>query len=243
VSSAPRCYVPSITAGAALVLLPEDEAHHLIRVLRLGVGDVVRVFDGTGGEWEGRLASIARARAAVAIDRPVDAVAEPPVSVRLALGILKGDQMDASIRDATMLGVREIVPVASEHVTVPSRAWRTRAPVDRWQRIAVASAKQCGRAVVPVVQPVTTFDEVLRSAGEEVMLLAAEPALDVEAADPLPRPSSALALVGPEGGWSSAELQRARDRGARTIRLGPRTLRAETTPTVLLTCLWTWWGW
>ena len=67
--------------------------------------------------------------------------------------------MDAVVRDATALGVVAIVPMETAHVTVPPRAWQSGAAVERWQRVAVAAAKQCGRAVVPAVGPVSTLDE------------------------------------------------------------------------------------
>ena len=154
--------------------------------------------------------------------------------------------MDAVVRDATMLGVARIVPVVSSHVVVPARAWRGDVALARWHRVAVSSAKQCGRAVVPQLTAASRFDELIGAAREESRLICVEPshggaAMSLLGADP--RPSAALALVGPEGGWSAAELAAADARGFRRLHLGPRTLRAETAPTVLLSALWTAWGW
>ena len=151
--------------------------------------------------------------------------------------------MDAVVRDATALGVVAIAPMETAHVTVPPRAWQSGAAVERWQRVAVASAKQCGRAVVPTVRPVTTLADVLR-AGADTMWLCAEPivaeglTMNVER-----RGSSALVLVGPEGGWAEQEVQLALRAGAGFFNLGPRTLRAELAPIVALSSLWTRWGW
>jgi 16S rRNA (uracil1498-N3)-methyltransferase len=146
------------------------------------------------------------------------------------------------VRDATMLGAAALVPLASEHVTVPARAWR----IDRWQKVATASAKQCGRATVPIVAPVTTVADLFGQSTGQLRLVAIEPSADVRgthAGIPRDRPSSALALTGPEGGWSPAELTRAGEEHVAFVHLGPRTLRAEAAPTILLAALWTVWGW
>jgi 16S rRNA (uracil1498-N3)-methyltransferase len=243
----PRFFAPSASDKSSTVTLASDEAHHLRHVLRLGVGADISVFDGRGREWTGRVVAPPKAReVTVELVAEIAPVAEPPVRVTLGIGMLKGDQMDVVMRDATMLGVAEVVPVASEHVSVPARAWRNASVVERWQRIAVASAKQCGRAVVPVVTPVRPFETVLNGMNVEKCLMCVEPAalesrsIELSA---LARPLTALGLVGPEGGWSSAEIDLATRRGAKLLNLGPRTIRAETAPTVFLSSLWTIWGW
>ncbi len=240
----PRFFAPS--ASDPQVTLGPDESHHLVHVLRLGVGATVSVFDGRGGEWAAEVAAVGKRD--VRLDRrdPIVPVGEPPVRVVLGVGLLKGDHMDEVVRDATMLGVQAIAPCVSDHVVVPSRIWRGEAALGRWRRVAIASARQCGRAVVPAIEPAVSFDELLDRANVDVRLVAVEPgapgAATVEPAS-LGKPSAALALVGPEGGWSAAEIDRARARGATLVRLGPRTLRADAAPTVLLAALWTSWGW
>lgn len=245
--SAPRFFAPSARADQTTVTLPEDEAHHLRHVLRIGVGADVAVFDGAGHEWAGRVVSASKGgEVVIELVREIVPVAEPPVRVTLGIGILKGDHMDAVVRDATMLGVAAIAPFASEHVSVPVRAWQGGGAVERWQRIAVASAKQCGRAVVPMVAPVGRFEAMLDAASAEARLMCVEPAAAGSRAVALggmTRPASALVLVGPEGGWSAAEISAAQRRGAALVHVGPRTLRAETAPTVVLSALWTMWGW
>jgi 16S rRNA (uracil1498-N3)-methyltransferase len=165
--------------------------------------------------------------------------------VTLGIAVLKGDQMDAIVRDATMLGVVAVAPFVSAHVTVPSRVWKGAAAQARWQRVAVASAKQCRRAVVPEVAAVTPLADLLRGAAFDARVIAVEPSArgdDAVFRWP-PRPSTALVLVGPEGGWTEEELDAARHAGATLVQCGPRTLRAETAPTVVLSALWTVWGW
>lgn len=240
----PRLYVPTMSGSTDRVPLPKDEGHHATRVLRLPDGAPVRVFDGRGREWSGRLEiGPKRGESHVVLEEETRPVPEPDVRVTLAIGVLKGDQMDAVVRDATALGVVAIAPMETAHVTVPPRAWRSGAAVDRWQRVAVAAAKQCGRAVVPTVQPVAALADVLTNRTETIWLCA-EPIL----AEGLTmkqerRGRSALVLVGPEGGWAEHEVLLALRAGAGFLNLGPRTLRAELAPTVALSALWTKWDW
>ena len=227
-----------------MVVLPPDEAHHLVRVLRLRPGDGVGLFDGAGGEWLGLVLTLDPEVTIEIVDAAAPA-AEPPVHVTLAVGLLKGGQMDTVVRDATMLGAAAIVPLTTSHVAITRRAWQSGTSTDRWQRVAVASARQSRRAVVPAVAPVTSFERVFDDVPADIVLMAVEPARS--AAAPVgevgSRPDRALVLIGPEGGWSDAEVDHARSRRARLCSLGPRTLRAETVPTVVLSSLWAQWGW
>jgi 16S rRNA (uracil1498-N3)-methyltransferase len=181
----------------------------------------------------------------VELGLPISPTPEPPVRVSLAVALLKGDQMDTVVREATMLGVYEIVPVASTHVAVPAAARRAPAALERWHRVAVASAKQCGRAVVPAIAPVTPFDRVIGPKDGRPVLMCVEPARAAgpPAAVSGAAPVDAVVLVGPEGGWTDDEIAQAVYCGVKFMHLGPRTLRAETAPTVALTALWSAWGW
>jgi 16S rRNA (uracil1498-N3)-methyltransferase len=157
--------------------------------------------------------------------------------------------MDAVVRDATMLGASAIAPFISEHVSVSSTAWRRAGATGRWQRVAVSSAKQCQRAVVPRIEAVRPLTQLIDDSTDRMIVAAVEPAAQNDLSCRFTKTakrqlrSTALALVGPEGGWSRSEIALLKDRGAEFVHLGPRTLRAETAPTVLLSVLWTTWGW
>jgi 16S rRNA (uracil1498-N3)-methyltransferase len=252
----PRFLVPSLDPGSRRVVLSDAESHHALRVLRLRRGDLVRVFDGVGHEWAGAVHDVGPRRVAIALDRPVETVREPPVDVTLAIGLLKGDQMDTVVRDSTALGAAAILPLVSARVVAPTRA-RVEAARERWRRVAVQSAKQCRRAVVPIVAEPARLEDVLAgTAGgqanrDDARLMLVEPAADeLVPTDPPPAPRTAgdrrpraLLLIGPEGGWTADEVRLAAESGVRPWRLGPRTIKAETIPTVALAALWTSWGW
>lgn len=234
-----RCYAPHAFSG--IVELDADQAHHIATVLRLASGATVGVFDGRGREWAGRLVRVSRGEVVVELGEPRAPAAEPPVAVTLAVGLLKGDQMSQVVRDATALGVVRIIPVLSKHTAaVRPSAWADQ--VHRWRRIAIAATAQSGRAVVPDIDEVRAFEEVIETAASG-LLMCVEPARAGGQADTGPRPAAATLLTGPEGGWAEHEVAGAVSRGGRLMHLGPRTLRAELAPAVALASLWTSWGW
>ena len=155
-----RFYAPAL-AEDDIVRLPDDEAQHLARVLRLREGDAVAIFDGRGREAAARVEAVTSRNVSVRVLSPRAAAPEAQVAVTLAQALLKSDKMDRVIRDAVMLGVADLQPFVSRRSDVPMSAIRGGGRQDRWQRAAVASVKQCGRAVVPPVRAAKSFDELL----------------------------------------------------------------------------------
>jgi 16S rRNA (uracil1498-N3)-methyltransferase len=230
---------------SASVELPEDEAEHLVRVLRLGVGDEVEVFDGRGGLWRAEVVQAGKKSAAIRALQPLTPARELNVQLTLVASVLKGDKMDDVVRDAVMLGVAAIQPVVSERAETSMAAMARSGRVARWQRIAVASAKQCGRAVVPPIHPVMPIEWYWKEKTAAVRFVCVEPAAalgDVRTVQSVARPPAGHVIVGPEGGWTVPEVAAAHDSGAILMSLGSRTLRADAVPIVALTALLTTWG-
>jgi 16S rRNA (uracil1498-N3)-methyltransferase len=215
-----------------VVQLPDDEAQHLARVLRLTAGDTIAVF-GNGREALASVESVASRRVTVKILEPRTPAAEAAVSVTLAQALLKSDKMDRVIRDAVMLGVSAIQPLVSRRTDVPRAALKTGVRQERWDRTVVASVKQCGRAVVPPVLGTQDFAELLASTPGRLRVMLVEPggAADMAVADLSSlarlRPSEALVLIGPEGGWDPGEVRDAAAAGATLVTFGSRVLRAD----------------
>jgi 16S rRNA (uracil1498-N3)-methyltransferase len=141
-----------------------------------------------------------------------------------------------------MLGVAEVWPVLASRGDVPASAGRDGGRLERWRRIAVSAAKQCGRAAVPAVAPPATLAACLARDHSDLRLFLTEPEVEEPAADAgvLTRRGaigSALLLVGPEGGWTFEELSQARGAGCVPLTLGRRTLRADAAPLVALSVL------
>jgi 16S rRNA (uracil1498-N3)-methyltransferase len=229
-------------AGDEIVTLPRDEAEHLTRVLRLAAGDTVSVFDGRGHEFLARVASAVRRDVRVEILSRVDAAAEPGVAMTLAQAVLKADKMDEVIRDAVMLGAAAIQPIVTKRTESTVAALLKGARLDRWRRIALASVKQSGRAVVPEIRMPLTIETLLDEPAMALRMMLVEPGApaNVEPVSVLQReatPSHATLFVGPEGGWIEPEWTAAAARGIRLITLGPRTLRADAVAIAALSVL------
>jgi 16S rRNA (uracil1498-N3)-methyltransferase len=243
-----RFYAPGLSSDSPAVDLPLDEAVHLSRVLRLRAGDPVRVFDGRGREFSGKVHHVGRGSATVTLDGEVTPVREPSVRLTLVQAVPKGDAMDRIVRDATMLGVAAILPLVSARTEASVRRLEASGRVNRWQRIAVASVKQCGRAVVPVVLQPETLEGCFGRVDAARRYLLAEPGLlqvdsvGVRSLSAEPAPASALLIVGPEGGWTQDEVEAARRAGCTPLTLGPRTLRADAAAAVAITALQCAWG-
>jgi 16S rRNA (uracil1498-N3)-methyltransferase len=242
----PRFLAPDATT-AAVVALPPDEGEHLRRVLRLGPGARVHVFDGRGHEWAAEVTRCDRHAVEVRLDAPQPVPPEPAVPITLAAAVLKGDGMDDVVRDAVMLGAAAVWPVVTARTEVSLGVLRRAARVARWRRVAVASAKQCGRAVLPPVLEVAALDAVLgRPEAHACRLVLVEPGVHAASVPVMrlgvPRPASAVVLVGPEGGWTADEVDAAVAAGWSPVSLGPRTLRAVSVPVVAMTALAVAWG-
>ena len=234
-------------AGDETVLLPKDEAEHLIRVLRLGPGDTVAVFDGRGLECLAKVVAADRRDVRVQVVSRVEPAGEAAVPLTLVQAVLKGDKMDDIVRDAVMLGVAAIQPVVTARTEVTVAALNRGGRLDRWRRVALASVKQSRRAVIPDVRGPLTFESWLDEPRGDVTLMLAEPGAAAEAQSlSLLReqkiPADAAIVVGPEGGWTEAECAAASQRGIRIVTLGHRTLRADAVPIAAISVLQFLWG-
>jgi 16S rRNA (uracil1498-N3)-methyltransferase len=244
-----RFHAPGAEASGATIELPEDEGRHLARVMRLGVGAAIRVFNGRGREFEALVERIVGGRVDVRVGAPVAAASpEPGVAVTLALAVLKHEHMDEAIRNAVMMGAAAIQPIVAARSETTLAALQRGKRNDRWRRIAVSSAKQCGRATVPAIREPWPFDALpaalTRAALPAPGLMFVEPAasagtVSLSDLDPAP-PREATIVIGPEGGWTAGEVEQ----GAavcRLVTLGRLTIRADAMPTVAMAALLTVW--
>lgn len=241
----PRFFAPGVSAVGDEVELPAGEGRHLARVLRLKAGETVRVFDGRGREFVASVARVRRTGVRIRTVSAADAAPEPAVAITLGLAALKGGKMDEVVRDAVMLGVAAIQPIVTTRTNVPGTALRRSRLAERWRRIAVASAKQCGRAVVPEVAPAVEISSFVRDCRTDPRLILVEPgvpgvqveSLNLGQLRAVPRPASATIAVGPEGGWAEEEVAAAVERGFVPLTLGRLTLRADAAPVTAITAL------
>jgi 16S rRNA (uracil1498-N3)-methyltransferase len=235
-------FFAAFDAGDDLVILPKDEAEHLVRVLRLSVGDTVAVFDGRGHECLARVRAAAGRDVRLQLLSRIDPAAESPVAMTLAQAVLKGDKMDDVVRDGAMLGVSAIQPLVTRRTETTVAAVRRGGRVDRWRRVALASVKQSGRAVLPDVRDPLTLDAYLDEPAPVIRVMLVEPSVGARAERVstlrgVPAPADAALLIGPEGGWDPDECAAAQSRGVRLFTLGHRTLRADAVAVAALSIL------
>ena len=225
--------------------MPEDEAQHLSRVLRLKAGADVIVFDGRGREFDAVVEKAGKSEVLVKVGSSrVVVEREPAVSLTLAQAVLKGDKMDGIIRDAVMMGVAAIQPMVTSRSEVTLAALQRGRKRERWQRVAISSAKQCGRAVVPeIIEPVA-FEELVEPGSIGTAFTFVEPAAAWKAkslaAYERPAASEAALFIGPEGGWTPEEIDQAAA-VTHLVTLGRLTFRADVMAVVALSAVLTLW--
>jgi len=231
-----RLHCPQPLAENENLSLSTEHAHHLINVLRHSVGDKVRVFNATDGEFEATLESAKKSKASVSIGAKLRLYEAPEFSVHLCLGVSRGDRMDYGIQKSVELGVAEITPVYSEfgeRKIKPTE--RLEKKIQHWQRIAESASEQCGRLDVPAVNdPVEFFSCVTQQLLSPIVVMDGS---GTQSLSNLELTDKVTIFIGPEGGFSSQELVRAKDSNCQIANLGPRILRTETAPVATLAIL------
>ena len=198
----------------------------------------MEVFDGVGRVWSGEVDDASAQACALRVGPLLSETAPPAVRIELAVALIKGDAMDRMLRAATELGVDAIRPLLSGRGQVGRE--RADGRREHWRRILISAAEQCRRAHLPQLHPAHGLDDFLDQSdpADCLLLRPGAPALPMR----LPHRSSTL-LIGPEGGWTDAELQRAEQLGIRAFSLGNLILRTETAPVAALAALRHAWGW
>lgn len=218
VRDSPRLYVAPEQIAGARMHCDGDVARRLAAVLRLRAGDEVRVFDGLGRERRAQVELSTPRRVTLALLDDLPALPEPPVPVTLVCAFPRGNRGDWIVEKATELGVARLVPLAAGRAVLRPGDGR----LERWQRIAIEAAEQCGRAVVPAIggQPPENARVLIAHPGASPSIRSALVAATA--------PPAVALFVGPEGGWDRAELTALLDAGGTAVSLGVRTLRVET---------------
>ncbi len=221
-----RVYVPLALAPGAVIDLPEPAHRHLVRVLRMGDGDTVVLFNGDGREYPARLCEVERRRSRAELLRARACPTESPLELVLALCLTKGDRTDWALQKATELGVQRIVPVIAERTVVRLHDERGERKREHWRGVLIAACEQCGRSRVPELLdpvPITALGDAARTRHRWMPDPGAPSSLHAQRIS-----GSVCLLIGPEGGFSEGDRAAAQAQGFEPVSLGPRVLRAET---------------
>lgn len=237
-----RVHVAAPLAAGILLTLPEAAALHVARVLRLGPGDGLVVFDGQGGEHEATIEAVRGGSVQARLGPARLGLAASRLRLTLVQGIARSERMDFAVQKATELGVSRFVPLMAENSVV--RLTAATAPRKRahWLGVAAAACEQCGRSLLPAIDEPLALPEWLaveRDEHQGDLRLVLDPGAATGLSG-IGAPSGGITLlIGPEGGLTPAEIALACREGYLPVRLGPRVLRTETAALAALAALQT----
>lgn len=248
-----RYYVPELMTCGGVVSLPDEEAMHAVRVMRVSVGDPVELFDGLGNQATGEVFEVSKRNCVCRIDAPVAVDREPTTKLTFAIAMPKPDRAKEMIERLTEMGVTEIQPIVFER----TQRGPTDSLIGKLERIVVESCKQSGRNRLMPILPTMTFRQWISGYRERI---EADDSMDARGAhrteiaanqteivawvampggQPISIQRDSLAqshcvtVIGPEGGLTETELQDCLDASMKSIDLGKRILRVETAACVV----------
>ena len=233
----PRFYVPHSFAVGQEFVLPDTTFRHAVQVLRLGVDEPLILFNGEGGEYLAQISNVSKRSASVLIDKFSAIDTESPVHLTLVQAVIKPDKMDFALQKAVELGVNTIQPLITQRSVVRIGKEQVDKKLQHWEGIVVAACEQSGRTRMPEIQAPLTLERWLETplVGTRIILAPGDfPRINALPAD-LPTPIALL--IGPEGGFTDAEVETCVQAGVMPVSLGPRILRAETASSAALALL------
>ena len=229
------------------VILRGSDVAHVRKVLRLKRGDRIQVSDGCGNCYTVILSIVGHDTIECSINSKEDANnCESPLRISLGQGMVKGVGFDGIVRKSVELGVDNVVPVSANRCVSKLSQEDATKKMDRWQRIAIEASKQCGRSRVPDIGPklatVKEFCFFYRESDLKLIFWEEERSIRIKDLSHKNQLKSAAILIGPEGGFSSKEVESSKKYGFQSVSLGPRLLRTDTAPLAAISILQNHWG-
>jgi 16S rRNA (uracil1498-N3)-methyltransferase len=225
-----RFYVPFHT-GLKNLWIDSSESHHIIHVKRLKIGDSIIVFNGTGDEFEAEIENIEDNRVNIRINQQKTISKENIVEIDIAFAIPKGKRSHLLIQKCTELGVHKLIPINYARSVVKLKD-DCSVKIEKWQKIAIEASKQCGRNTITEIGDVVDFDNILNTSDSyDLPLFACSQSDSDNLKNTLqehPKPNNILSFIGPEGGFTSHEIEMAKRAGCKSVSLGSQILRIET---------------
>jgi len=242
-----RFFVEKIPYHADLILIPEKEANHITKVLRMKEGDRIIIFDGKGKEFESIIDKVSYKEVWVRIIKNLSSRPLSPLKITLAQAAVKGPALDYILQKATELGVNDVVFFYSERTVVKLNTDNLGKKMIRWQEIIKSASRQCGRAFLPDLKPPISFEDLIKGATNKntlrLILWEREENHTIKdllkSVHPVPH---VIAVVGPEGGFTDEEIHFAKRYDFRLLSIGRRVLRSDTASIALLSILQYEWG-
>ncbi len=234
-----RFFVPPPNFEHNYAKIRGDDYNHLVHVLRKKPGDEVVLLNGQGQEHVAVIREVTPNEVLLELTKALSGSREPQIKIKLVQSLPKADKFEFILQKNTELGVTAFQPLITERSLIKIDQQNRQKKQERWQNIIKNAAQQAGRQIIPELLEVLTWREYLGRSKPQLLILPWEgeravslkKLLDTEAQIP----EQVELLIGPEGGFSAAEIAAAREMGAKTITLGPRILRTETAALVAAT--------
>jgi len=227
-----RCFIDNDRWAQTPLTPSAEESHHILHVLRARDGERIRIFNGAGQEADAILRCAADGTTPVLEIQDMRSAPQRSFEIILLQAILKGNRMELLIEKATELGVGRIVPVTTSRVIPRFDAAQGRQKRERWERIAISAAKQCGTPWLPIIDAPVTLQEAMRYTRGPVLLASlgdgTRPLSSVIDELRTAPPPAVTVVIGPEGDLTPEEIRGLLTAGALPVSLGNLTLRAET---------------
>ncbi len=206
------------------ITLDSDETRHLRDVLRLKESDSIQVFDGENSEYLCRIEKIGKRETVLEIVEKIEPSApRSNLDLTLAVAVLKGDKFDLTIQKSVELGVTRFIPLITKRCDVKLKNADKKS--ERWKKIIIESAKQCGRADLMKISEPLEFEKFISLTDGAKILFAENGG---ESFNKIKKTEKITAAVGSEGGWEQSEIELAQKKDFQIITFGGRILRAET---------------
>ncbi|MEE8360294.1 MAG: 16S rRNA (uracil(1498)-N(3))-methyltransferase [Candidatus Omnitrophota bacterium] len=227
-----RFYIRPSDKKGDKIYVSGKEAHHILGVMRLKVGDPVTAFDGVGGQYRGIIHETGKKSLVIKVKETEIKKLAKGYSITLAQAIPRKDKVDYIIQKAAELGVDNIIPMISKRTVVKIKGDKISAKLQRWEKIAREASKQCGRDTLTLIEKTVQFSQILNRAGSYD--LAIMPSVGHIMRQSLKSllltfsGKSILIFIGPEGGFDPLELEAAANNGVRFVSLGENVLKCDT---------------
>ncbi|MGQ3685769.1 MAG: RsmE family RNA methyltransferase [Candidatus Loosdrechtia sp.] len=226
-----RFYIPDIPPATQGLWIEGREAHHILHVKRAKTGSKITLFDGKGTEYLAHITEILDGKLKVSVERFQAVDRESHVGITIAFSVPKGKCVHILIQKCAELGVSTLIPVHCKRSVVDVRNTPD-VKIDKWKRIVIEASKQCKRNILTKIENVTTFDDLIKTVCGYDLSLIAYTGPDTRSLKNVlseyPSVRKVFCLIGPEGGFTRDEVEKARNAGIIPVSVGPSVLRIET---------------
>lgn len=242
-----RFFVEKIIPAGGFLSIIGKEARHIVTVLRMKKGETLILMDREGQSFKATIEAVHYKEVKVRITKTIPPLPPSPVKISLAQALIKSHPMEYLIKKVTELGIGSIHPFYSERTVIKLKPEQLKNKMDRWMEIMKSACKQCGRVTLPTLNTPLPFEELINTVPNKktlkVLLWEDEDKVDLKRLlTSMSFEPHIFAIVGPEGGFTSNEIKRAREAGFQIISLGKRILRAETAAVSLISIIQYEWG-